>query len=70
MIMKRPLIRAFIVAACLAACGPAVAEGTFRCGARLIEVGMTQSEVQHWTYASYSAARVLVFDEDTLKSIE
>lgn len=97
--MKRPLIRAFIVAACVAACGPAVADGTLRCGARLIEVGMTQSEVlrlcgdptskttevqdvrngnqvvgttevQRWTYASYSAARVLVFDEDTLKSIE
>jgi hypothetical protein len=97
--MKTPLLRASIVAACVAAGGPVVADGTFRCGAKLIEVGMTQSEVlrlcgdptskttevqdvrngnqvvgttevQRWTYASYSAARVLVFDEDTLKSIE
>jgi hypothetical protein len=31
-------------------------------------VGKTQ--VQRWTYASYSATRVLVFDQDTLKAIE
>ena len=97
--MKTPFLRASIVAACIAACGPAVADETFRCGAKLIEVGMTQSEVlrlcgdptskttevqdvrngnrvvgttemQRWTYSSYSAARVLVFDEGTLKSIE
>jgi len=77
----------------------AVADDTFRCGNRLIEPGMTRSEVlsacgeptsktvevqdvrsgtrvvgktevQRWTYASYSATRVLVFDQDTLKAIE
>jgi hypothetical protein len=97
--MKSPLIHASIVAACIAVCGSAVADETFRCGAKLIETGMTKSEVlglcgeptsktievqdvrsgnqvvgktevQRWTYTSYSAARVLVFDEGTLKSIE
>jgi hypothetical protein len=29
-----------------------------------------QTEVQRWTYSSYSSTRVLVFDQDTLKSIE
>jgi hypothetical protein len=29
-----------------------------------------KTEVQRWTYESYSATRVLVFDEDTLKAIE
>lgn len=29
-----------------------------------------KTEVQRWTYASYSATRVLVFDQNTLKSIE
>lgn len=29
-----------------------------------------QTEVQRWTYESYSATRVLVFDQDTLKAIE
>jgi hypothetical protein len=85
--------------ACIAASGPAAAGGTFRCGSKLIEPGMTQSEVRgycgeptsksvesqdvrsgsqvvgqtnvhRWTYESYSATRVLVFDEDKLKSIE
>lgn len=75
------------------------ADETFRCGNRLIEPGMTRTdvlamcgeptsktievqdvrsgnqvvgktEVQRWTYASYSATRVLVFDQDTLKAIE
>jgi hypothetical protein len=78
--------------------GVAVAD-TFRCGNRLIEPGMTRTEVlalcgaptsktvevqdvrsgnqvvgktevQRWTYASYSTTRVLVFDQDTLKAIE
>jgi len=31
-------------------------------------VGTTTTE--RWTYESYSATRVLVFDQDTLKSIE
>lgn len=29
-----------------------------------------KTEVQRWTYESYSATRVLVFDQDTLRSIE
>lgn len=37
-----------------------------RSGTRV--VGKT--EVQRWTYASYSVTRVLVFDQDTLKTIE
>ena len=77
----------------------AAADDTFRCGNRLIEPGMTRSEVlslcgeptlksvethdvrsgnrvvgktevQRWTYESYSTTRVLVFDQDTLKAIE
>jgi hypothetical protein len=28
-----------------------------------------KTEVQRWTYASYSTTRVLVFDQDTLKAI-
>jgi len=86
-------------ALCVAAPLVAAADGTFRCGNRLIEPGMTQAEVlglcgeptstsvevqdvrsgnqvvgktevQRWTYASYSTTRVLVFDQDTLKAIE
>jgi len=84
---------------CSLAVGPALADEAFRCGSRLIEAGMSQTEVlklcgaptsktvevqdvrsgnrvvgktqvQRWTYASYSATRVLVFDQDTLKAIE
>ncbi len=29
-----------------------------------------QTDVQRWTYASYSTTRVLVFDQDILKAIE
>ena len=79
--------------------GMAAASDSFRCGSRLIEPGMTRTEVlglcgepteksvevqdvrsgtrvvgktevQRWTYASYSTTRVLVFDQDTLKAIE
>jgi hypothetical protein len=97
--MKSLLVRASAVVVCVAVCGTAIADDTFRCGSRLVEIGMTQSEVlgmcgnptskatevqdvrsgnqvvgktevQRWTYKSYSAVRVLVFDKDTLKSIE
>jgi hypothetical protein len=37
-----------------------------RSGTRV--VGKT--EIQRWTYEAYSATRVLVFDQDTLKVIE
>ncbi len=81
-----------------ASAATAVADGTFRCGNKLIETGMTQdavlarcgeptskdvetqdvrsgpqvvgtTQVSRWTYASYSATRVLVFDGDRLVSI-
>ncbi len=97
--MRMSRSRWILVACVLAPIGMAVADGTFRCGNRLIEPGMTRSEVlsacgdptsktvevqdvrsgsqvvgktevQRWTYASYSATRVLVFDQDTLKAIE
>ncbi len=29
-----------------------------------------KTTIERWTYASYSATRVLVFDQDTLKTIE
>jgi hypothetical protein len=29
-----------------------------------------KTTIERWTYASYSATRVLVFDQDTLKAIE
>jgi hypothetical protein len=86
----------------LLSCGAAtaaIADDTFRCGSKLIEVGMTQAEiveycgeptsrsaevqdvrsgnqvvgkteVQRWTYESYQATRVLVFDQERLRSIE
>lgn len=79
--------------------GAAIADDTFRCGSRLVELEMSKTEVlamcgeptsktvqvedvrsgsrvvgkttiERWTYESYSATRVLVFDQDTLKSIE
>jgi hypothetical protein len=79
--------------------GTAAADESFRCGSKIIEVGMTQSDVlahcgnpkskaveeqdvrsgnrvvgrtelQRWTYDSYSATRVLVFDQDRLISIQ
>lgn len=79
--------------------GAALADETFRCGSKLVELGMTQAEVSglcgepqsrvveiedvrsgpqvvgttqvsRWTYESYSATRVLVFDGDKLVSIQ
>jgi hypothetical protein len=96
----RTNLNRWVVALCVVApMGLAVADDTFRCGNRLIEPGMTRTEVlamygeptsktvevqdvrsgnqvvgktevQRWTYASYSTTRVLVFDQDTLKAIE
>lgn len=77
----------------------AVAGGDFRCGSKIITIGMTQSQVLsacgdpvtkdvedvdvrsgnqvvgrtavwRWTYEFSGTKRVLVFDQDTLKSIE
>ena len=81
------------------AAAPAVADGTLRCGNKLVEPGLTQAavlaqcgepttksvetqdvrsgprvvgttQVSRWTYESYSATRVLVFDGDRLVSIQ
>lgn len=97
--MHTNLNRWALVLCVVAPMGMGVADSTFRCGNRLIEPGMTRSEVlsacgeptsktvevqdvrsgtrvvgktevQRWTYESYSATRVLVFDQDTLKAIE
>lgn len=91
-----PMIVALIL---LAPLGPAVADDGFHCGSKIIEVGMTRTEVlnycgaptskteeavpvhsgnqvvgttqfQRWTYSSFSATRVLVFDQDRLVSIQ
>jgi hypothetical protein len=77
----------------------ALAGGDFRCGSKIITVGMSQSQVLdacgapatkdvedvdvrsgnqvvgrtavwRWTYEFSGTKRVLVFDQDTLKSIE
>jgi hypothetical protein len=90
---------AVILAGLAASVAPAAADGTFRCGSKLIELGMTPGQVleqcgeptskdeevhdvrsgpqvvgkttvARWTYSSYSATRVLVFDADKLVRIE
>ncbi len=99
--MRIAACRATLLAMILlgASVAPAVADGTFRCGNKLIATGMTQAEVlaqcgeptaktvetqdvrsgpqvvgttqvSRWTYESYSAARVLLFDGDKLVSIQ
>ena len=79
--------------------GAALADGDFRCGSRIVTIGMTQGQVLdacgepatkdvedvdvrsgnqvvgrtavwRWTYEFNGTTRVLVFDQDTLKSIE
>ncbi len=96
----RNMISAVSVALLLGlAASAAVADGDFRCGSRIITIGMTQSQVidacgepttkdvedvdvrsgnqvvgrtavWRWTYEMSGTRRVLVFDQDTLKSIE
>ena len=97
--MTSSLPRAFLVLSAIAAAGAAVADDTWRCGSKLVEIGMTRTEVlqycgtpteqaeeeipvrnnsqvgskttkYRWTYRSYSATRVLVFDQDKLMSIQ
>ena len=97
--MQSVLRRLLAVTACLAAASPAFADDSFRCGSKLIVIGMTQAEVLRlcgppestseeslpvrsgnqvvgetktylWTYESYGAIRVLMFDQDVLKSIK
>jgi hypothetical protein len=43
--MKRIVVRSCLVAACLAAVTPVVADDNLRCGSKLVEPGMTQAEV-------------------------
>jgi hypothetical protein len=91
--------RTFFLLICISSLGVARADDTFRCGSKIIAVGMTQAAVlkscgeptsktdeavpvrsgnqvvgtttmHRWTYESYSATRVLVFDEDKLVSIQ
>ena len=97
--MTSSLLRALLVLSAIAAAGSAVADDTWRCGSKLVEIGMTRTEVLEycgtpteqaeevipvrnnsqvgakttkylWTYKSYSATRVLVFDQDKLVSIQ
>ena len=97
--MPRSMRRVVAVMIASVLVGTAVADESFRCGSKIIEVGMTQSDVlahcgaptskaveeqdvrsgnqvvgktelHRWTYDSYSATRVLVFDQDRLISIE
>ena len=96
----RNMISAVSVALLLGlAARAAMADGDFRCGSRIITIGMTQSQVidacgepatkdvedvdvrsgnqvvgrtavWRWTYEMSGTRRLLVFDQDTLKSIE
>ncbi len=97
--MQRLQAIAIFASMAISAAVPVMADGNFRCGARLVEPGVSTAEVlalcgeptsrsveeqdvhsgnrvvgkttvQRWTYESYSAKRVLVFDADVLKSIE
>lgn len=92
-------IAGIFVAAALCIAGTAVADTTFRCGSKLVTIGMTQGQVlaycgeptsrsvivedvrsgnqvvgqtdMHvWIYESYSATRILKFDQSTLIAIE
>lgn len=93
---RATLVTLMLLGASVAPAGP---DGTFRCGSKLIERGMTQAEVlaqcgepttktvetqdvrsgpqvvgttqvSRWTYESYSATHVLLFDGDKLVSIQ
>ena len=97
--MRRSVGCAFLLLVVGAVTESPRAEDSFRCGSRIIEVGMTQADVlescgepasrtvesqdvrsgnrvtgttqlHRWTYESYSASRVLLFDQERLISIE
>jgi len=96
--MKNPVILALVALVGAVPTG-AVADDSWNCGSKIIEIGMTRTDVlqycgapsakteevipvrsgnqvagktmrYRWTYKSYSATRVLVFDEDKLVSIQ
>jgi hypothetical protein len=60
------MTRAEVLALCGEPTSKSVEVQDVRSGTRV--VGKT--EMQRWTYASYSTTRVLVFDQETLKAIE
>jgi hypothetical protein len=100
MTMQRALfIAAAASVAAMSGTGVARADDDFRCGSRIVSVGMSQGDVLdacgepaskdvedvdvrsgnrvvgqtavwRWTYVMNGVTRVLVFDQQTLKSIE
>jgi hypothetical protein len=60
------MTRAEVLALCGEPTSKSVEVQDVRSGTRV----MGKTEVQRWTYEAYSATRVLVFDQDTLKVIE
>ncbi len=60
------MTRAEVLALCGEPTSKSIEVQDVRSGTRV--VGKT--EIQRWTYEAYSATRVLVFDQDTLKVIE
>jgi hypothetical protein len=98
-IQRSLLAVAAAVVAATTGVGVAQADSDFRCGSRIVSVGMSQSDVLdacgepatkdvedvdvrsgnrvvgrtavwRWTYVMNGVTRVLVFDQQTLKSIE
>jgi len=97
--MKTNGIASTIALCCGLLAGTAVADDDFRCGSRIVRVGVTQAavldacgepasktvekvdvrsgnqvvgqtEVWRWTYLMSGRTRVLVFDQEKLKSIQ
>jgi Protein of unknown function (DUF2845) len=97
--MKTNAIASTIALCCGLLAGTAGADDDFRCGSRIVKVGMTQAavldacgqpaskvvekvdvrsanqvvgqtDVWRWTYVMNGTTRVLIFDQETLKSIE
>ena len=52
--MDNSLLRSLVVLSVVSAAGVAVADSSFRCGSKLIAVGMTQSEVLQYCGAPKS----------------
>jgi len=97
--MKTNPIRILVAVTCSLLAGTVVADDDFRCGSRIVKLGMSQAavsdacgepdsrtvekvdvrsgnrvvgqtEVWRWTYTMNGRTRVLMFDQETLKSIE
>jgi hypothetical protein len=65
-LIERGITQAEVLALCGEPTSKTVEVQDVRSGSRV--VGRT--EMQRWTYEAYSATRVLVFDQNTLKAIE